>query len=81
MIALLAKKLKYRIKIIPTKHSYRKTGKVSIRRWKLVKSCFRGAKDMLEFRMKTLFLPENEFKKAKKIRMEIDALANKKQLN
>lgn len=69
IITLLAKKLKYRIKLVGVTHYQRKTGKISIQGWKLAKVCFRGARDMLKFRIKTLMLPKDEFKIAHQIRM------------
>jgi|TARA_Y100000310_G_scaffold38777_1_gene36284 glycosyltransferase involved in cell wall biosynthesis len=68
MITLLAKKLGYRIKLVGVTHFQRKTGEVSIQGGKLAKVCLSGAKDMLKFRIKTLILSSNEFRKAKQIR-------------
>ena len=68
LITLLAKKLKYRIKLVGVSHRERKTGKVSIQGMKLAKVCLRGARDMLKFRIKTLVLPENEFRIAQQIK-------------
>ncbi len=71
MITLLAKRLNYRIKLVGIVHYARKTGKVSIQGRKLAKVCFRGAKDMLKFRLKTLILQKKEFDMSHKIRMHI----------
>ncbi|MBI1935286.1 glycosyltransferase family 2 protein [Candidatus Woesearchaeota archaeon] len=68
MITLLAKKLGYRIKIIPVEHRERETGKVSIQGRKLVKVCIRGAKEMINFRLKNFNIPEKEFRLAQEIR-------------
>jgi len=50
MIAILAKKREIKIKEVPVMHRKRKTGKVSIVNWKLICFCFRGLKQLFEFR-------------------------------
>jgi glycosyltransferase involved in cell wall biosynthesis len=70
MITLLARKLGYRIKLVGITHQHRKTGKASSRGWKLLKVCFRGAKELFRFRMKMFKIPEKEFKLAHKIVLE-----------
>ena len=70
MITLLTKQLGYRIKLVGITHFPRKTGKVSIQGLKLAKICYRGAMDNIKFRIKTLLLPRDVYKKASQIRME-----------
>ncbi len=70
MITLLSNKLKYRIKVVDISHFPRKTG-ASIHGWKLIKTCYRGVKDMLKFRIKTIMLPSKLYEDSKKIRIEI----------
>jgi len=70
MMTLLAKKLKYRIKLVGVKHFQRQTG-VSIHGWKLAKGFFRGVMDMLQFRIKMHMFSKDEFKKARQIRINI----------
>lgn len=68
LISIMARKLKYRITEIPVTHFGRKAGKRHYIGWKLMKGVFRGGKDMLSLRLRTLKMPKQEYKKASDIR-------------
>lgn len=70
MMTLAAKKLNYRIKTVGITHFPRKTGS-AIRIGKVIQVCFRGVKDMLKLRIKTLTLPKSEFEKAERIKASV----------
>lgn len=53
-LAIWAKRSKYRVEIIDVVHEDRKTGEVSIKRWKLFKFCLRGLRQLLAFRWRLL---------------------------
>ena len=52
-LSVLAVKSGSRLLEIPIRHEDRKTGTVSILRWKLLKVCFRCARELFVFRVKT----------------------------
>lgn len=50
-LSVMAKRAGANLFEIPIEHEERKTGKVSILRWKLLKVCFRSAKELASFRL------------------------------
>lgn len=50
MLAVIGRRLGFRVTEVPIKHFRRKTGKVSIIRWKLVKACVRVLQELLRLR-------------------------------
>jgi len=50
LLSITAKSKGYQLKEIPVTHLPRKTGEVSIARWKLLKACFKTLHDIYEFR-------------------------------
>lgn len=49
-LTVMAKRAGAELHEIPIQHQERKTGKVSILRWKLLKVCFRSARELVAFR-------------------------------
>jgi len=52
ILSILALKDGQNLKSIPISHKERKTGKISIAKWKLIKVCFKMVKDLILFRLK-----------------------------
>ncbi|MGZ3694472.1 MAG: glycosyltransferase family 2 protein [Bdellovibrionota bacterium] len=50
-LSVMAKRAGANLHEIPIHHQERQTGKVSILRWKLLKVCFRSAKELVTFRL------------------------------
>ena len=51
LLAVTAKKKGYRLKEIPVSHLSRKTGRVSIVKWKLVRACFQTLREIYELKV------------------------------
>lgn len=51
LLAITAKKKGYRLKEVPVSHLSRKTGRVSIVKWKLVRVCFQTLREIYQLRM------------------------------
>ena len=49
-LAVFVKKMNYRLELFEVPHKERQTGEVSIKRWKLIKFCWRAFKQLLAFR-------------------------------
>lgn len=50
LLAITAKRKGYSLKEVPVAHLPRKTGKVSIGKWKLIRACFRTLREIYELR-------------------------------
>ncbi|MGB7291077.1 MAG: glycosyltransferase family 2 protein [Thermodesulfobacteriota bacterium] len=51
LLAITAKKKGYRLKEVPVSHLSRKTGRVSIVKWKLVRACFQTLREIYQLRI------------------------------
>jgi glycosyltransferase involved in cell wall biosynthesis len=49
-LAVFIKKMNYKLELFEVPHKERQTGEVSIKRWKLIKFCWRALKQLLSFR-------------------------------
>lgn len=59
ILSILALKDSGRLTTIPISHRERKTGKISIVRWKLLKVCFKVVKDLILFRLRLSSILKN----------------------